>query len=362
MAALSFADRYRAANLTPNGETIRQRQESFEKLRVNMDIERIVEITRLYFGLKTKELPPWFIEEFVATDLTFSSIDNERELAVLAECLLASALEDGIAAAGLSILSASANGTRRPLVEKSNFVSEARDALRLLSVTGRQVNTVDLKKINPPTKSNIDENIAELTQTPDWNNVAALFKKISDSEISATTQLFYQVDNVLQPMSQRLAQLEEEASMFWWLVGGWSRILDCPFSEIDPALAPGIAGIDLATLTTKPPGPVAVPAILHRLISQIRKSKPSKVSIQDMVDAFPSQNYDQLNLSAVLKDVPDLCPALTGFRLVVEIGESSAWKTAFQKVVGFGADASYFPVELAMQVYRESLLVSLLDG
>jgi len=362
VAAYSFADRYKAASLAPNGEIIRHRQDSIENIRKDIDTERVVELTRLYFGLNPKKSPDWFIEAFSETDPTFSMLDNEREVAVLSECLLAAKLADGVNAAGLALLSASANGNRQPLLERSKLVSEANDALQALSVAGRQFGGSNFKSITLPAKSTVGDSVDKFLQGgPDWNKTAELFKQISNENLDAIKKLTNQVHGVLLPMSQRLSGLEEEVSMLWWYIGGWSRLLNRPFNELNPALAAGMAGIDLARLTTKAPGPVAAPAILHRLLISNRKGKVPEISIQHMVDNFPPEHYDQLNLGAALKDVPDLCPALTGFRLSAEIGDPSAWKAAFRKIVGFGADTAFHPLELAMQVYREELLVSLLD-
>jgi hypothetical protein len=362
VAAYIFADRYRAASLAPNGEIIRHRQESIENIRKEIDTERVVELTRLYFGLTPKESPDWFIEAFSETDPTFSMLDNEREVAVLSECLLAAVLEDGVTAAGLAVLSASANGNRQLLLERSKLVSDASNALMGLSVAGRQFGENNLKTITLPAKSAIGGSVDKFLQgPPDWNKTAELVREVSNENLEVIKKLTNQVNRELLPISQRLACLEEEVSMLWWYIGGWSRLLDRPFNELSPALAAGMAGIDLAGLTIKAPGPIASPAILHRLLISNRKGKVQEVSIQHMVDNFPSKQYDKLHLGAALKDVPDLCPALTGFRLAAEIGDSLAWKAAFRKVVGFDADTAFTPLELAMQVYREALLVSLLD-
>lgn len=357
----SFADYYRVANLQPGPDIIRLRQEAFESLRSEIDIKRAVELTRLYFGLVTKETLEWFVEAFNENDPSFSLIDNQREAAVLADCLLSARIEDGLVGAGLAVLSASVNGNRSPIVDRSNLGSIARDKLHSFSLTDRKSDAVDLKTIDVLVKSKVSNSIDECIQAPDLNKVATLIKQVSEEGIGTTTHLTKQANRVLQEMSERIDQLEEESSMLWWYVGGWSRILECPFSDLKLPLAAGMAGIDLAMLTKKAPGPIAVPAIFYRLLTAGRKGKMPKVSIQDMVDDFPVKHYDQLNLSSTLKNVLDLCPILTGFYLASEIGDSVAWKPAFLKQVGIDANTEFEPMELAMQVYRESLLLSLLN-
>jgi hypothetical protein len=44
-----------------------------------------------------------------------------------------------------------------------------------------------------------------------------------------------------------------------------------------------------------------------------------------------------------------------------EIGSGSAWHAAFKKASGLEATIQFSPLELAMQVYRESLLVAQIE-
>lgn len=359
MATYDFADTYRAAGLAPGPEIIRLRLEPFESLRKELNAERAVDLTRLYFGL-SKEAPSWFRDAFAKADPSFSMLDNEREAAVLASCLLAAGLEDEIEAAGLAPLTAAVGGNRAPLV-RPDLVDQAREALRSMSVAARRHSEVDPKTITLPATSKVSEAADALVPSPDWAKAAALFKQVSAETFSATKTLSAQVYRVILPMAERLADLEEEVAILWWYVGGWSRVLDRAFSELDPGLAAAMAGMDLGQLTREAPGPAAAPAILHRVVTFGRKSKASKVAIKDVVDAFPAESQDRLQLPDALTRVPDVCPVLTAFSKAAEVGETPAWQRPFLKAAQLDAGVSMLPAELAMQVYRETLLVSLLD-
>ncbi len=360
MATFTFADSYKSAGLAPGPEIIRLRQDAFDKLRKGLDAERAVSLARLYFGLPTKKEPTWFRDAFSEQDPSFSMLENEREVAVLASCLLSAGLIDGVIAAGLAILTIEFGGNRRPLLERCNLISKAKEALQLISIKSRTHGNIGIDKLKDPIKKG-DELASELAQQSDFNRVGELLNKSSNYYFTDIKNLTKEVRNILQPILLRLADIEEEVSMLWWHVGGWSRLLERPFSELDPALAATMAGIDLASLITKPPGPVAAQAILHRLISTGRKGKLSKVSIQDMVNAFPTDVYARINLGSRLKDIADICPALTALRLASEIGGENAWQATFYRDVGIDHNTSLLPLDLAMQIYRETHLVSMLD-
>ena len=358
----SFADCYKAANLTPSPEIVRLRQEAYEKLRYEVYNSRILDLTRLYFGLVTKESPSWFVDAFREHDPSFSMVENQREAAVLAECILANwIIEEDIVFAGLAVLTASFNGNRRSLLERSTLVSSAQENLQRISLTDRQTGVINVNEIKLPEKSKVSDLVEEFNESPNVATVGELIEEASAEGIEATKTLTNQVNSVLTGMSGKITQLEEESAMLWWFVGGWSRILERPFSDLKLPLAAAMAGIDLAMLTNKSPGPIAVQALFFRLLNTYRKGKMQKVSIQSAIDDFEPEHYEQLSLNPCLKEIPDFCPLLTGFRLAYDYENDDGWKPAFRKQVGFGAETEFDPVELAMQIYREVLLLSLFE-
>ena len=118
-----------------------------------------------------------------------------------------------------------------------------------------------------------------------------------------------------------------------------------------------MAGIDLADLSRTITGPVAAAAILQRTIGSSRKSKAARSTVQDAVDALPQHASPKLSLGEALENVPDVCPVLTAFAKVAQIGGGTAWHAAYKKAVGLEPSVSFAPFELAIQVYRERLLL-----
>ena len=67
-----------------------------------------------------------------------------------------------------------------------------------------------------------------------------------------------------------------------------------------------------------------------------------------------------LGLPNELGSVPEICPVLTAYAKAKESGESPAWHGAYAKATGFEPEATFTPLELAVQVFRERLLLQTL--
>jgi hypothetical protein len=356
MAEFNFADRYRAAGLTPGPEVLALRQEPFDKLRKAVDAKTAVELSRIYFGLPTPNGTDWFRDPFYEADKSFSMLDNQRETALLAAGLLDGSFKDGKALSGIVPLAAAAFGLRKPTATPE-LLSEFDRTLAKRAISVRQREHGDPAVIKHPAKSKLPADAGAFGQslTNDWNKIGATFKQVSDESIEADQNLANQVASVVKPMHADVADLREEVAMLWWHLGGWSRVLETPFADMPPAAAAAMAGLDMADLSRTFLGPVAAPAILHRTISVGRKAKLGKVTIQEAVDGLPDGALDKLDFGAALATVPDICPVLTAFAKAREIGSGTAWNAAFKKASGLKADAQFQTLDLAVQVFRERM-------
>lgn len=357
MGGFNFADSYKASGLNLGPEIIGLRDKPFEKLRKKIDAQTAVNLARLYFGLPVPGGTDWFRDPFFDADPSFSMVDNEREAAVLAACLLSAAIFDREAAAALAILTSSAGGNRQPLV-LPELIEEAREALIEIAKNERHHQMIDPKTIKLPAKTNIHEEVDALVAAPDWNKAAELFKKLSDVSVKGAKNPVLQMQGVLLPLVSKVVDLQEEVAILWWHIGGWSRVLEAPFVGLEPGLAAAMVGLDLADLSQTVAGPAAVSAIIQRTIFAGRGGHVEKASINNAVDALPPEAYEKLELGDELKNLSDVCPVLTGFLKAHEIGESPAWINAFNKAAHFDPSIDFELLDLAMQVYRERSLLS----
>ena len=359
MPSYNFADQYKMAGLNPGSEAIRLRQEPFDKLREEINIPMILNLTRLYFSLVVPDGTDWFCDAFRETDTSFTMIDNEREVSVLSACLLAAALEDGFICAGLAPIVRAAGGNHTPLVQPE-FIEEARQTLAVHSVTSRQQSAINIKL---PAKSKVSASVDTCLQSPDWTNIGNAIKLADSSSFEAIKNLTNQVS----PLVKEVQTLREEVSILWWCFGGWSRVLEKPFADLDVGLAALMAGLDLAHLAQGQSEPVAAPAILYRLVTNSRNDANKKISLESAVESAvkaltaDAETFQRLKIPDTLSSVNDLCPVLTALVKAEEIGGNGAWHGAFKKATGLEPEIKFLPIELAMQIYRELLLHAQID-
>jgi hypothetical protein len=356
VAGFNFADNYRAAGLTTGPDALRTRQEPFDKLRQAIDPPTAINLARLYFGLSVPRGTDWFRDVFGATDASFSLIDNAREASVLAAGLLDAAAADGKIYAALATLTTSASGLRQPPV-RPDLIDKMRFAIQQTAINARQQAPVDPKNIKLPAASKISAELIALTQAPEITKASALLKQVSDESAEITKTLTNQVFSVVQPLAAQVLTLREEVEMLWWHIGGWSRLFEKPFAEFELALAAVLAGVDLADMSRSTTGPAAAPAIFQRTLAVGRKAKTAKIAIKDAVDALSQDQLDYLKLPDALRTVPEICPVLTAFAKAKDIGAGMAWHASFAKATGLDVGSTFAPLDLAMQAYRERLLL-----
>lgn len=355
----NLADIYKHAGLSSAAEVIRLRQGPCEKLSKDLKKDNALDLVRLYLGLPLPSGSDWFRETFSKEDASFSMIDNARESAALSAAILSAAFKEENVFSAFALVTASVMDHRKPKLY-AELLTEAKEFLGDTSVESRTKRTFNLQSVKLPGAGKSSESITAYTQSPDWNKIGELFKLISSEARENTKTAINQLFGVVSPLVEEVNLLREQTEMLWWYVGGFSRIIGKPFSELPIGPASVMAGLDVADLSKSLPGPIAVPAILHRILEQGRKGKATKITIQNAIDDYPVDDLSKLDLKGSLKNVSDICPVLTAFNKASEIGASPAWHNAFKKAAVFSPDASFQPTQLAMQSFRErGLLMAL---
>jgi hypothetical protein len=248
LAAFNFADNYRKAGLLTGPDVLRTRQQPFNKLQQAINPQTAVDLTRLYFGLPVPRGTDWFRDAFGETDASFSLIDNGREASVLAAGLLEGAAADGKIYVALSTLTAAASGLREPNV-RPDLIDVMRRAIQEKAIGARQQEAANPQHIKLPAASKISAELAALIQAPEIGKASTLLKQASEESAEITRALVNQVVAVVRPLAAQVLTLREEVEMLWWHVGGWSRLLDKSFAEIDLGLAAVLAGVDMADMS-----------------------------------------------------------------------------------------------------------------
>lgn len=352
----NFADSYRVAGLNPGHDTLKLRQEPFDSLLNNIDVHMAIKLIRIYFGLPSQDNAEWFRAAFGETDTSFSLIDNAREAAVLASGLLNAAMDNGESYAALAVLTTAA-GNREPIV-RDNLIQKAINSLNQKSISERQHTLKSASTLKVPQQIKTPEEF----DSTDLEQVAKMMQKHTDEIYNIVKNIVSQARNIITPLHAEVDALREEVEILWWHIGGWSRILEKPFSELDLAVSASMAGLDLAALIHSSTGPAAAPAILHRTIYSGRQSDIEKITVAEMANSFHEESLKLLKIDFhQLSNNCDIFPTLTALAKASEIGVGDSWFSSYEKLTNLNPnDISFKPLELAMQVYREHLLLSVL--
>lgn len=352
----SLADAYRMAGISPGVELLNLRQSPFDKLRKAMDAKMAVNLSRLLFGLNLPDGIEWFRDAFYENDSSFSMHENQQEVAVLSACLLDAAIADEEYYAGLAVLSISMLGNRTPIILQ-DFPKQVEHLLNESVVKSRQRSPADPQKIKQPAKPKTGPAIEALAAGAAWDKVSELLKQMSDESSEISRTIVNQIYSVIYPLTKDLADVKEEVNILWWHIGGWSRILDKPFSDFNASTAAVLAGIDLSDLSNSPLGHLAAPAILQRTIASNRKGRLAKTSISEAVSGLTEEQLEALDLGEIIKSYTDTCPLLAAFLKAHEIGAGSSWHNAYTKATHIDPSITLSPMSFALQAYRESQLL-----
>lgn len=363
ISKFNFAEVYRTKMIAPKAEDIARRMEVIKTFQSGLTSRQVADLTRIYFGMPA---PPasteWFLQAFSANDETFSIVGNEQEAGLLAVALLATSLDTGHIASGLAPLCATVCGHRQPIL-LPELIERFEHQLQEISFESRE----NVRTMSPALTIAEPDDDDDDTEVED-EDVHTLVLK-ADSQLRADINDL--ASRALGPESQLASEvrmLREENNLLWWFISDWSKSLNCAFGELTPSSAAIVAGIDMATLTRTPPGRVAAPALLERLVLQTRSGKPDKSlrtkehRLQDALAGLKGANLSVLPVGAALPGVFDICPVLTSLAKAQEVGSGVGWTESFTKATGLAEDISFTLLTLGQQAFRESMLITLLGG
>jgi type IV secretory pathway TrbD component len=354
MTKYNFADIYRSAQISLEPATMALRQKAAEQFLKGRSFDDCVGLAKLHLGLPAPEFRDRLVEVFRTEDGTFSIMGNDRELTVLSTGLVAAIVIDGDLATALALVSGSFAGTRVAQI-CPELAEWAKAQLIELAVRERNRNLESSLQVPKPGPSKIPAQIdAWIPQPQDLPKLAPILK-----EMCQETEAFIGIgtdraNKNAALLVNELRGLREELEMLWWNVGGYSTQLSTPFSELSKALVPVLAGIELAGMTQGKGGPAAIGALIQLKLKACKVAASAK--IVDTVNAAVKASVVAPNLPEG-DPLAELCPLLTAVKLRQSVGDSVAWTEAFKTQTGIDATTEMSTLDLAMQVYREMLLV-----
>jgi hypothetical protein len=355
MAKFTFADRYSEAGLEPSSEKINSRYEPVKRIIEDITDAQLIDLVLFYYNFPSVNLD-WFRDEFAQEDSGFSLVNNKREAHILASLVLSGLIDEENSKAILAVISAGVKGARTPS-QSVWLQSAAEESFLRLSVKDREL-AVTQTKIAPPGPTKLGTEITELGQTNTWEALINILGKMREEYRVSAISSAKQITGILEAFERRTLIMQEESQMLWWLTGGYSRTFERSFSTFGPMQAAVAGAVDLGTLTTYTQlGPIAVPAMLERVISASKKLKKQPSNIASAIDSFTVDELKMLDVPNHLP--PELAPVSYAIDSARTVG-AGLWHTLFQTKTGLDANAEFSPLALGEQIYREHLLGKLL--
>ncbi len=350
MPTFEFVSSYRTLVPQASRELIEARGRSHEILiKDAKNLEHIFDLVRLAFQLKDRrlEVEHWFQAVIRKSDPQFSLDHDVAESARIASLVLHQRVSEGDLRCATAVIIGSYQGGRASIDDGALL----RCCTAALLDAARARRSVSAPAIKYAGKGDISAALAAISAgTPDVYQAAA--KAVFDDAHDAGSRLAAVTQVAATGLASDIARLAEEVDMLWWHVGGWSELLDASFSSLPASAVPLIAGIDLAMLSRKLPGPYGARGILMRTIGS------SADGDGDIVKAVSGCSRDQLKLLTVNSKAvfEDLFPVHTAIQLAVE-ADGSTWKETFTRRAAIPKSAKISLLALATQSYFERLLL-----
>jgi hypothetical protein len=356
-----FADWYRRVHIEPKEEDLGKRWEAIEAFHEKAKPSDLCDATRVFFGLppKSEDFLQKYRDVFKATDSAFPMRDNDAEIRVLAGATLANHFTESdkwASLAALALVCGSCEGNRKAPVPE--IVELARRDLRKRSSCLRAA-----KKKTALPASDLSDKVANLKTT--IANAGANTQAIQGPLMDVLQPLIKGVASVAAWAREveRMEELHrEESDILWWLFGEYSRDLNVPFSELKAPSGCLIGAKEIADLTRVLPGPFGTEAYLHKMLSLAHPELTSTVLLSDAVLGCSVEWQKQFAALAGLDYAADLCPAHLAAQKSVEAGgKKTAWHAPFQTASGLKATMKMKPLDMALQAYRERLLMVVIE-
>ncbi|KKN14732.1 hypothetical protein LCGC14_0993140 [marine sediment metagenome] len=336
----------------PTDDKLKRRWQAIEKLckKPSRDLKR--DLIRIAYQVPS---PATTSQALVGAcqdaDAAFRAHDNAEEQSLLAAVAIVNLFDskaqaDSISLA-LGVTCASLQGNRsRKTAEEVGLHRRADEHLATVSLASR---CETLQRKAGPAPVNVDGTCAEAKAHAEQNAIPDAVKKLADAVQSIGAGLDGILD-VFHRLERQQGLFAEELNILWWMENGTSRVLQKKLKRMNPGSAALVAGKELADITRVPPGPLGIVAFLAHAIP----SPSSRITFAAAVEAVPEAWRLDVLVDGPVTEAERLCPLHVALREAVK---SSTWHEAFSHSTGIDATVKIRPVDVALQMYRECLLL-----
>lgn len=337
-----------------NSELPPLRLKAVETFATSVSASDIEELVRMAFS--TKELPTTqFVERFrlafSTDDANFPTYGNDREMVVLAGMTLFSIMSRApsfmSARCALSVSTASVDGTRsHSLLHDLPGYAEA----CLVRISEANRSRPDLNKLGKPAVDPNAAAIQAIEAIPEPVN-AVTIKAALTASVKATQSVSTQISTMFSAAGKFMQQQDEELQILWWLLGSRAEGFDSNFEDIPAGSKSLVFATELADHTTLLPGPLSIKSLL----SHAGLGDGKKVVVPTVLGAIQVDWLKKLVAGQTIS--PILHPLHFAIERQLENGEGREWVKSWANRVGLAENVSFTPLNLAVLIYRERLLL-----
>ena len=354
---------YGKLGLSTDSNVIAARHEGLIAACDEFDEEQFANVVGTALGLKGYVLNEKFMSFFSEKDTAFDVAPHDKEAALLASCAISYAFEERLTVEdplALCLVTASF-GSMRPAIADNKLVELAEQKLADLQTDELGV-PVD-RKYNPRGKA-WTEAIAVVEQPQSKANVSvgisavekALQELGSYAEGAAKAAAISDND-----ILRYLRRLESEVRVYWWVSSGWSGDRSKPFRQLDCVEAAIRAGKELADKSkSSEVGLFAAPALLSMVLERGRASISEPVTLANAATAA-EQAWRKTHFQSISEGIhANLMPLTTAMGFAASSDDEGDWQPRFERLTGLKVTQELTIEQLAIQMYRERLVASLL--
>ena len=359
MKKITLADCYGYAGLSPDAVNIPSRHEPFKAIAKNLTRAQVLDAVRHYFDMPVSAETNWLSDPIMAVDDSFSMVANKRELAILSMALIAHAVQNREGKfTALAVLVASAFGKRQPAMYPQFVEIVHAEAKDLMTSEGPSESWKGIQAKAQNKKPGDSD--AELIAGGDFEVLTRVLNEIHADGRELVKNLRQQVNAAMQSIRIETAQLREETDMLWWLVGGESYALRQPYLSMEEGRAAFLVGTDLAGLSRTALGPRASEFLINKALREGRTEKPAKVKILGLPKLFKPDELAEITAAEEIDSVRDFCSLNNAIARANQVGSQTAWRKMYADDGSLDDKFAFFPCELALQSFREALLLGAL--
>jgi len=340
-----FPDWLLSAGVQHDGEIVSKRAAGVSSLAESVNLAEAIDLVRLALSLAPKN--PAFDTRFTApfrtADAAFAT-SNAFERQVLAGAAVVELLDkrtDVSDVAALAVTTMTLQGTQPapppiPLLDLCSTYLED-EALRVRKTGQADAERRKLAKL-------LDDNKTAFAEAPTVELAQALDK------------MMRAMNRTLEVLAEDLGRQAEETDILWWLFSKSSRDLGQRVADINAGAAAIVLGAELASLTQLLPCIFGAAGMLRAALDGNGSAHQELVPIIDAINATPRLWREK---APVARD--ESTPLLLGVKKSLETDGLDDWIPVYRKAVGATVSSNLHVATIAVQSYRERMLLKALD-